>query len=290
MTEPTSDKQMRKYLAAFADGELEVQESLHVLEHMKMNPAATSRVMHHQRMRRLVDRAMREDAPPVPDALRRAIEQQARREAQSDRRAAQRGGVVARIGRWVPLGLAAAVLVGVFLLNHPQPPRNATPLTQGVSLVSATQARQFEQRHLDCSRYLDMLSDRTVFPSDLKAVPGALSEYFGKERFAPSLDLSAIGFRFDGLGRCSIPGSRAVHLVYHAIGDADQGQPEALSLWIAPYDGEPAIEENRLYRSDGKGVSHPIVIWRSGGMIHYLVGDRLDQVEKAATNLLASRS
>jgi len=172
MTGKTSDEQMRKYLAAFADGELDVPESLHVLEHMKMNPNATGRVMHHQQMRRLVDQAMRQDVPEVPEALRRSVMELADGEAARERRDARGGAVLARIGRWAPLGLAAALVMGVLLFNPAMPPSGpAEP--RFASLVSSDQAAMFSRRHLECSRELERLADRAMFPDRLEDVPQA---------------------------------------------------------------------------------------------------------------------
>ena len=46
-----SKKECKKYLAAFADGELDVDQNLRLLEHMKMDPNATARVAHQQQLR-----------------------------------------------------------------------------------------------------------------------------------------------------------------------------------------------------------------------------------------------
>jgi len=45
------ESEIRKYLPAFADGELDVEQNLKVLEHMAMDPKATRRVMHQQQLK-----------------------------------------------------------------------------------------------------------------------------------------------------------------------------------------------------------------------------------------------
>jgi len=70
MSESMDDKTIRKYLAAFADGELEVEQNLRVLEHAAMNPQATRRVMHQQQLRRAVGAPMASHAPAAPPWLR----------------------------------------------------------------------------------------------------------------------------------------------------------------------------------------------------------------------------
>ena len=71
--EHMDDKEVRKYLAAFADGELEVEQNLRVLEQMAMNPQATRRVMHQQQLRRAIKRSIDESTPEDSDRLRETI-------------------------------------------------------------------------------------------------------------------------------------------------------------------------------------------------------------------------
>ena len=53
-----SSNECKKYLAAFADGELDVDQNLRLLERMKMDPNATARVTHQQQLRENVCRSL----------------------------------------------------------------------------------------------------------------------------------------------------------------------------------------------------------------------------------------
>ena len=68
-------KECKKYLAAFADGELDVDQNLRLLERMKMDPNATARVTHQQQLRDSVCRCMTGDCPPLPSSLQQSIMQ-----------------------------------------------------------------------------------------------------------------------------------------------------------------------------------------------------------------------
>src|SRR5688572_13437752 len=102
---PQSDP--RKFLAAFADGELDVTQSLAVLEHMALHPDATRRVMHQQQLRHAVAQTLSGSAAPVPEPLRARVAALAAAGATPP----ERPSLLRRLWRGVPLALAAGVLV-----------------------------------------------------------------------------------------------------------------------------------------------------------------------------------
>ncbi len=316
MPAPIDDHQLRKYLEAFADGELDVETNLRVLEGMAMNPQATRRVMHQQELRRLVERAMREQSPPVPTELVAKIEAiskaaQAAQAAQSDDLSrssiSARPTILARITRFWP-AVAAIILVAAAVLLM-RPPSNSThsnpvgpldPPTEiagnfafdapilRTDLVEERRMTAMGSRHEKCSAKIENLNRADQFSTDLKEIPAKITAYLGPQIHTPLPDLTALGYEYRGTGACNLPGGKAVHLVYRPIDSL--GREDSLSLWIrADEQGLVKIEEGKLYTATPEGSAHPIVVWRRGTAVYYLVGERSSRMRDAASTLYAAR-
>ncbi len=288
MTDAMDEHEVRKFLAAFADGELDVEQNLRVLEHMAMNPRATRRVMHQQQLRQAVDRVLREHTQSVPAALKEQIAVLAKQadaagEAMAGEGVAESGAssarqvtrvpVLARLGRLVPLAAAAVLFVAaIVVLNQTG---QAVP-------VSQAQYAAFVQRHTNCSRLIEKLMHMEMFPQDLKQLPQSLHTYFGTAGVA-GLDLSPIGYEFSAVGECNVPGKQSVHLIYQAKNDPEHRK--SISLWMKRYNGSPRIESGKPYVVTDSGTANPLIVWQKNGMIYYLVGGSLGSVEDAASVL-----
>lgn len=288
MTQPIDDKEVRKYIEAFADGELDVEQNLRMLEHMAMNPRATRRVMHQQQLRQAVDRAMRESTPAIPQPLRGKIEQlaaewdgrPARQENTTKPARPTRPGVIAKIGRWLP-AVAAALLLGasIVLFVLSQSPGGGDPLLETRHIRAAS----FVARHNACSKQLENLHRADAFGTQIADIPGKVAERFDLSATLPVLDLSSLGYAFAGAGDCAAPGAAAVHLVFRA----DDG-PGAISIWVRPAaDSDGDIEPGKLYAAAPRKGQHPLLMWRRGDVIYYLIGDDADKVREAARLLAA---
>lgn len=295
MADSLNEHESRKYLAAFADGELDVEQNLRVLEQMAINPQATRRVMHQQQLRQAVDRAIRDSTPQTPEDLRRTIEQLTSQnpaksaagigEDQKSRPTkplplptpSGSSGVWTHFTRWTPLAAAAmffvSALVVLNLAKHPEEP------------VPGAQYAMFVNRHNSCSRTIEKLSRMDQFPQNIEALPVALGGFLG-EQPTPGLDLSALGYEFQAVGECNVPGDKSVHLIYRARGD--NSGSDTLSLWVRRYSGSPRVDPDRLYVVTDAGTTEPLLVWRQGAMIYYLVGRSLGRVESAANRLRVS--
>ncbi len=293
----------RRDLAAFADGELDVEQNLAVLEHLAMHPEDTRRVMHQQQLRRAVATVMTEQTPATPADLRQRIESQLPPQLSSHaprttpanatqsniNTNANRPGIIATIGRWFPLAIAAMLFLSALVMWNANP----TSHDNADGIVPVKQIERFASRHVTCSRALTELHNVENFPDRLEAMPDKLAELFPISS-TPNLDLSALGYEFEKAGNCLIPGKDAVHMVYRAA--PETGRHDSMSLWIKPYRGpdssdhDAAIEPNRIYRVADAQQAHPMFVWRTDSMIYYLVGDSGDQVQRAAQSIAPVRS
>ncbi len=285
MSGSLDDKTVRKYLAAFADGELEVEQTLKVLEHMAMNPEATRRVMHQQQLRQAVQRAVVDAAPDVTPELRAAVARIAEEApaasaepSETPRATPARPTAL----RWIPAAAAALLLVAsvaVFLAAREEA---AAP---GGTAVPASLAKRLQMRHEECSAQIQRLQGQSDFPADLVELPAAVVHHVGGGAIA-SLDLTALGYAFEAAGKCSVPGKPAVHMIYRAL--PETGRDDALSLWIKAYEQVPDIRENRLYFGTDADAPQTILLWRRGHVIYYLVGDTSAPMDRVANALLGT--
>ncbi len=265
---PITDMQR---IASFADGELSGHDNLHLLEQSQQDPKVAQRIRHQQQLLRACRRVMREPMG-CPEDLRQRVAAMAE---QQEEPADHSPAVLARIGRWIPAAIAALLLlaaVGVYqAVPHSKPTADLFPVSQ---------VDRFDSRHHLCSQTISALISDPDLPNNLDQLPAKLQEKLGQP--VPGLDLSALGYDFQAIGSCSIPGDNAVHLIYKA--DPATGRHDSISLWIRADDGRLPIEPGRLHASYGSHDDEKLLVWRHGGMVFYLLGDdpsRLEAVAKA---------
>lgn len=286
-----TEKDVKKYLGAFADGELDVTQNLSMLEHMAMDPRATRRVMHQQQLRQAVDRHIRGQTPSggAPDELRARIARlmEATPPAVKPGKApgSEAPGSEARpvLYRFRPLwGAALAALVAIVaVLSVQWMTRTAGPRTD---ILSVVQFDHFITRHMACTQRLEELWNAARFPTDVAALPAELTAYLGQSPDVP-LDLSALGYRYAGAGECDVPAHDSAHLVYLPL--PDSGHTDRMSLWIAPASPRIHLEPDRLYSGTIPDRGGTMIFWRRGGLIYYLVGDSAVNVQRVAQTLVA---
>ncbi len=301
-----SAKKTHKYIAAFADGELDVEQNIAVLEVMTMSPQTTRRIMHQQQLRQAVRRHVHERTPQTPAGLKERIEHLT---ATTTPEAATGGstgssyqgpgqgqgeatGVLARIGRRSP-ALAAAMLLGALLSGiivaqiTPGGLGTAPPTSTPATLLVDADTDRFAARHDHCADDIDALRGATRYPDQLEALPDAVAARLDLSTDEVGrLDLTGSGYEFWRAGDCALPGDKSVHLVYRAM--PESGHTGTLSVWIVQ-NGEGKLDhlvEGRPYWLAGDEHGHPMVVWRHGRTAFYLMGNRSECVERATMTLI----
>ncbi len=174
---------------------------------------------------------------------------------------------LARIGFWGPLAAAAVLAIGVFL-------GSAISQQEPVSvdnLLPASMVTQMSQRHITCADDPTELIGDSSLPGNSTELPRALQTRYGGIGVT-GLDLSSAGYQFEAVGKCSIPGGDAVHLIYQSL--PDSGFTDTVSLWIRPLpeDGDSELVEGRVHMIKQDNCAS-VYVWTQGKMIYYLAGD-----------------
>ncbi|MGB0768595.1 MAG: hypothetical protein ACPGYV_12920, partial [Phycisphaeraceae bacterium] len=193
--------------------------------------------------------------------------------------------VLARIGRWAPSAVAAVLLIAAgVLFTQSYAPGPGSLNTQAASFLTVDQVQSFTGRHFDCAEQPERMKQAERFGTvtEFDALPGKLGEYFETSTDGMKLSLDGIGYDYQLTGACSLPGSGAVHIVYRNQADPDQ----AISVWIKPIDAsQDTLEPGRVYVEAGQDLAHPVIFWRKGDLLYYLVGDSLQDCDKAVQAL-----
>jgi len=325
MSQEAKDHDILKFLAAFADGELDIEQSIEVLTRLSMDRATAARVQHQQQLREAVKRVMVgpecvNNPTRCPDMVKAKIremvmqadldspgglslsdtpvqaEESSKANVKEDDESfngdARTIGVIGRIGRWLPLAAAAVLLAAsIYISIGP----GATVVPYNGSILSASDVDRFTSRHVTCSSDLGQLYQEVKFPKEVEALPGAVADYIGASGDSTvPMDLSVIGYQYAAAGKCAMPGSNAVHIVYQPVTEADSPADNAanlshsLSLWVSRDGGDLELPEGKLHVASSSESGKPMMIWKRHGLSYYLVGPSLNEMETAA-NFMASR-
>lgn len=201
----------RKYVGAFADSELEVQQNLEALEHLNMCPNCAKRVASITALRNALVRVYGD--AQAPRRLRSRI-------AASMGADAVGGGSLSvgtnpRRSRWaqravLPLSAAALLAVTVFGWQYfsSVEPRRGT-----ITLLPGRVVSDIRERHRMCSANLARVPHHDVtLPRD----PAGIEEKLGAALCMTVLspDYSLRGFDLIGADRCGIRGRTGAHVMY----------------------------------------------------------------------------
>lgn len=296
-----SKKECKKYLAAFADGELDVDQNLRLLEHMKMDPNATARVAHQQQLREAVCRCMSSDCPATPDTLKQSLTQMLEEPTATDK------DIIARIrpyqfAAWTSsIAAVIAICLSLFLfynqaqINTPLDLDHAVAMNNqpasdspsyidfpAASILPVSEINRFSNRHTSCSQEISRLQSFAINPTNIEQMPKVVNDHLGKQSY-PCLDLSPMGYEFARAGPCHLPSQKAAHLIYQAKNKT--GTNDTISLWIAPDEGQFNFKKDKVFRVRGQESDHPVIIWRHNNLVYYIIGDSYPAVQKAYLTL-----
>lgn len=283
-----NEKDIRCYLWAFADGELDVQHNCDVLAKLKLDEAATKRVQHQQQLRKCVAKAMADPAKAPADlcasimAMTQAAQLPERRMTIADALASPVRGVwrVAAVAAVVALAATAIFLIVMGQNLQSTPTRMAAVDTGAASIVPASMVERFSRRHIQCSQDPAALGPEDLFTENVHALPASISDFLGVQVTAKTLDLSVLGYELAAAGRCSIPGRGAAMVHYQA--SQTLGHPGYLSMWLKAYDGNPELPEGHIYAATDGQSAQSLLVWRRDQVVYYLMGSSDAPVEQAA--------
>lgn len=209
--------QFRKYVYAFADGELDVKQNLEALEHLNMCQVCVKRVSEVQNLKSAMKRVL--PSQGASDALRDRI-LVAIEAAPGDEGAVLNGPAgqdhstspsVVR-SRWVmPLAVAAGV-VFCFTLWQSFSGRDIEPGT--ITVVRAQAVKDVRDQHIHCVSLVGLRHHDESLSRDLPTVAARLSDRLNMRVLVP--DLSSLGFEFVGADRCGIRGRYGAHVLYRS--------------------------------------------------------------------------
>jgi len=195
-------RNFRKYVGAFADGELDTESNAEALEHLNICLACAERVTEVHRMKEALRRVFEPEVAPVAlgARVRSAIRTERPRSADSARRWLHR--------LVIPTGVAAAVVaaVAVWQVREPSPAETVT--------VAARFVSQVQHAHQMCCEHHAHHHDPRL-GRDLDTIAERLSARLPNIRvIAP--DLEKHGFRFHSANVCPMMNTSSAHLLYEA--------------------------------------------------------------------------
>jgi len=280
MNEPITQHE----LEAYADGELSGERLAAVERALAGDPELARRAADLRALRRRVGDLLREGHGPSA-SLRNAVAAMPMGAASARDVGAVRGGRGRQAGsprhrsspfRWVTWGSAAAavVVMGVVLSRNVLSPPPAQPPVQVVpaSLVAAV-----TEQHVECSAIENHFL-AAGFPKVRAELGPAVRGYLEHDAAVP--DLVSRGYTFAGAGPCKIPGGKTLHLLFRS-----NSTGKVVSVFMQPDHGQVDIEPDRAAEAAGPGADHPMVVWRSEGVVYFLVGDSFGDVQAAAAEM-----
>lgn len=184
---------------------------------------------------------------------------------------------------WLAAAAAVVLVVGMVWYmsgsprGGPMRQRSSGPAPQAVPASLLVRAVAWvEGQHEGCAEFGPLFEQKMTVRTQAEAVATAV-ELLNKIPTVLDLKSEALrgaGYRFAGLGPCSVPGKgRSVHLLYKPDESAATGVP-VVSLFVQEDTGEIDVEPGAvLVRRPVAGSDSKLhlLIWREGGLVYYLV-------------------
>lgn len=283
MSERIGKDNIREYLTAFADGELDAAQTLRVLDYIEEHPEGMQLVRTHQHLRLAADRTVRAHTPPTPENLRRRLETLA------SAAPATRSPRMRLVGRRWP-AVAAACLVAGALIGRSlpgtgpfTPPAPTAPLAiDNAEPIPATTVAHATRVHADCSRLREGLH-AAGYPRELAGLADAVTLDLGGDD--PYPDLSGLGYRFVGAGPCADPLQDTVHLLYVSTAP---GHQQNVSVFAQRNADQFPLEPGKLYVVSGPRSPFPMYAWETKQVVYFLIADSESTIRAARQAIAAA--
>ncbi|MGD2108765.1 MAG: zf-HC2 domain-containing protein [Phycisphaerae bacterium] len=269
-------KAFRKYIGAFADGELEVEPNLEALEHLNMCPPCSARVNAVGSLKTAMKRAYGDAR--APERLRRRVLAALDAEVDGVELESPVGAGFSR-GRsfksrvMIPLGMAAALTcVVVFWKLWP-----ARELRTDVRLALPGQvASDVRSQHRYCIGQRGGAHNDDSLPHDLKIVAERLSARLHMKVIAP--DLSAMGLELVGADSCGVKGRPGAHVVYKSAATGKTLSVFTVGRWEGMDDRDPEHPNRRGYFVSRDDDQVCVVAWHEGDETYLVCSDLPESV------------
>ncbi len=215
-------QQFRKYVSAFADGELDVEHNLEALEHLNMCQVCAARVADIQQLKAALVRVTPQEPAPqrLRDRILGALSAEGGADVEIHMGDDESGDTIVlrptarrRAGYLVPVAMAAAVLFAVTLWR-------IVPLMMvGKGAMSAVQVQTVaavRDQHRRCAAHRERPHHDPTLGSTPSEAASLLSDRLGMPVLAP--DLTEFECEFVGADQCGIKGRAGAHILYKCSG------------------------------------------------------------------------
>ncbi|MFQ5489654.1 MAG: anti-sigma factor family protein [Phycisphaerae bacterium] len=266
-------RSFRKFVGAFADGELDTQANAEALEHLNMCPQCVARVADVQHLKQAIIRTVGQET--APEHLRASVRASIGRQV-----GPVKGAAGSPASRWVyrllvPMGMAAAIVLAITAWEWT---RSAdTRLAPGVKTVREAQlATEVRNQHRMCTVHALEHHDATL-GRDLAGIAERLTDRLKLRAMAP--DLGGHGYALVGADQCGVRGRTGGHVLYRAADGA------MLSVFSMAQDNCTKVTFGRTVRSAGMDFAVDqrddlaVVAWSDGCVGYVFCGQApMDQV------------
>jgi anti-sigma factor RsiW len=272
MPGPLTDDNLLDDLLALMAGELDAAQAQAVLTRLAGRPDAAELLRRAEARAAMMNAARRATDIQTPATLRADIEAMLERETAAT---APMPLPITRSRRpWrALLAVAAGIGVGVmgsawFYSTRPSPPAREVATTQPQGVLPDEWLVRAGRIHGECSRLPEGLHAKSFAATDA-TLSAAVKVDLRTQSDAP--DLTAAEFKFAGAGPCPASRYKTSHLLYRST---RQGSYVTVSLFAQVDVGQfEGLESGRVYRASPASAPYPILAWRSGGVVYFLVGD-----------------
>lgn len=257
----------RKFVGAFADGELDVSQNLEALEHLNVCRDCAAHVANITDLKTAIRRIY--GHAKTPDALRnqilaalKTVDRGSPREAPANSQTPSHP----QYRLMAPLGMAAAILVAVTVWQTWPAP---SPKSGAITVVPGQTVRDVRTQHHRCltGRALHHAAD---LPRTFSGIERILSEELKLKVLAP--DLSSQGFALVGADRCGILGRKGAHLLYQSVAG-----PTAISIFTVAHLGWMRSADHqgngRYAYVSGSDDGITVLAWHDGPQTYVACGD-----------------